>query len=99
MFTLKQIVFNDNLLKITPQKIITLCKIQNDNKMINAVAKLRNPRTFTYDEVISEITALCKLTHTNILSIIGINLEHGVILTEHMEKGNLYFVCKASVVM
>lgn len=69
---------------------VFLGKLTRDNQRKTvAVKAIQNPLL----DIMSEIFAMSKLSHPNILPIIGFNFEKRLIITEYMENGNLHNVC------
>lgn len=54
-------------------------------------------KLWEFDVVETEVSAMRALTHPNVMPLIGLNLEHGIILTEYMRNGTLQNVCTVSV--
>lgn len=74
--------------------VVILGDIVKNNKYSRVAAKMVKQK---FDGIFSEISNMSKLSHLNILPIVGCNVENGIILTEVMEKGNLLNVCTVSI--
>ncbi|XP_049826794.1 tyrosine-protein kinase CSK-like [Aethina tumida] len=69
---------------------VHLGTLKNDSQNTKIAVKITES---SLNEFMLEISAMCKLSHQNILPILGYNLENKMILTEYMEKGSLHDVC------
>lgn len=69
---------------------VHLGTLKNDSQNTKIAVKITES---SLNEFMLEISAMCKLSHQNILPILGYNLENKIILTEYMENGSLHDVC------
>ncbi|XP_049826698.1 tyrosine-protein kinase SRK3-like [Aethina tumida] len=74
--------------------VVFLCEYINDNKKTKVAVKKLDTFLINSEDMMTEVYIMCKLSHPNLLPIIGYNLKGYVIITPFMKYGQLFEVCQ-----
>lgn len=73
-----------------------LCEYIKDNKKTKVAVKKLDTFLINSEDMMTEVYIMCKLSHPNLLPIIGYNLKVYVIITPFMKYGQLFKVCQVT---
>ncbi|XP_049824822.1 proto-oncogene tyrosine-protein kinase LCK-like [Aethina tumida] len=90
LFKLDNLFITDKILDSSIHNVIVFGTLNRGTHIIEVAVKMK---LWEFDVVETEVSAMRALTHPNVMPVIGLNLEHGIILTEYMRNGTLQNVC------